>query len=64
MVPQQARSLLVACLLLGCLLNKVSEDWWSAMDVLGYRWLPPLLCQASVCRPSGHHVDEGDGLDP
>jgi hypothetical protein len=34
------------------------------MDVLGCRWLPPLLCQASVHRPSGHHVDGGDGLNP
>jgi hypothetical protein len=34
------------------------------MDVLGCRWLLPVLCQAIVRRPSGRHVDGGDGLDP
>jgi hypothetical protein len=55
----------VACLPQGCLLGQVNEGWYSvAMGALGYCWLLPLLCQASVHRPSGHHVNGGDGLDP
>jgi hypothetical protein len=62
MVPQWVDSLLVARLLQGCSLNEASEDWWSTMDVFGL--LPPMLCQAIVCRPSECHVDGGGGLDP
>ena len=54
----------VATLLQGFLLGQVNKDWYLAIDILGYCWLPPLLCQASVHRPSGCHVDGGDGLDP
>jgi hypothetical protein len=54
----------VACPPQGCFLNEVSEDCWSAMDILGYCWLLPVLCQAIVHRPSERHVNGEDGLDP
>jgi hypothetical protein len=64
MVLQWVNALLVASLLQGSLLNQVNKGRYSAMGTLGCCRLPPLLCQASVHRPSRHHIDGGDGLDP
>jgi hypothetical protein len=55
--------LLVIALLQRSLLDQVNKGQYSAMDILGCHWFPPLLCQASVHRPSRHYVDGGDGLD-
>jgi hypothetical protein len=58
-----AGALQVTFSLQGSLLDQVNEGQYLAMGTLGCHWLPLLLCQASVHRPSGCHVDGGDGLD-
>ena len=63
MVPQWVNVPQVVFPLQGFPLNQVNKGQYLAMGILGCCWLPPLLCQASAHRPSGHHVDGGDGLD-